>query len=170
MKKKQKAASGQRRGFSLAEVAVALAVIMLISTAAMSLVTTSSRLDGEAALAISVNEYAESALESFRWADFSWEFEDAMEILGFEGMEAPADPEADPEGEGEGEGEPEGEGEGESEGEGEDDPGMDVYDRWYMLEGEGYRIEIRANLITDEFEINAVDENGEEIYRFAYEK
>lgn len=167
MKKKLKAALHRRRGISLAEVAVALAVIMLISAATMSLVTLSSRLDGEAALAISINEYAESALESFRWADFSWEFEDAMEILGFEPMEAPAEDEPDPEGEDE----TDPEGEGDPEGEDETDPEADSSnDRWYMLEGEGYRIEIRANLISDEFEINAVDENGEEIYRFAYEK
>lgn len=147
MKKKQKAASGQRRGFSLAEVAVALAVIVLISAATMSLVAMASKVDGQAAYTTGVNEYAESTLDCFRWADNSVDFEDAVDVLGFKPMEAPA--------------------------EGGTDPAADSSnDHWYVLTGEGYRIEIRVNYITNpyEFEINAVDENGEKIYRFAYEK
>lgn len=56
-----------KRGFSLAEVIVALAVIVIVSSAALSLISSHSRLEREAIETIEAAEIAESVIESFRW-------------------------------------------------------------------------------------------------------
>lgn len=138
MKKKLKAALHQRHGISIVEAAVALAIIMLISAVTMSLVTIASRVDGEAAYITEINEYVESTLDCFRWADNSVDFGKAVAQFGFK------EKEADP-----------------------DIPLEDVYEKWYVLERSDYCIELRVNY-PNEYEINAEDANGEEIYRFIY--
>lgn len=59
-----------RKGLSLVEVMVALAVIAIISAAALSLVVSSSRLDAKSVKTAKVMMAAENALECFRYFDY----------------------------------------------------------------------------------------------------
>ena len=63
-----------RRGISLVEVIVALAVITIISTAALSLVISSARVDANSLRSTRVMIAAENALECYRFSDSNDEF------------------------------------------------------------------------------------------------
>ena len=63
-----------RRGISLVEVIVALAVITIISTAALSLVISSARVDANSLRSTRVMIAAENALECYRFSDSEDEF------------------------------------------------------------------------------------------------
>jgi prepilin-type N-terminal cleavage/methylation domain-containing protein len=63
-----------RKGFSLVEVIVALAVIAIISTAAFSLVLSSAKLEADAVRTTAVSAAAEDVLDCFRYADSNEEF------------------------------------------------------------------------------------------------
>lgn len=82
MKNTVKATNGgrlrSRKGLSLVEVMVALAVIAIISAAALSLVVSSSRLDAKSVKTAKVMMAAENALECFRYADDTGEFKDLL--------------------------------------------------------------------------------------------
>ena len=68
-----------RRGISLVEVIVALAVIAIISTAALSLVISSARVDANSLRSTQVMMAAENALECYRFAKND---EDFAALLG----------------------------------------------------------------------------------------
>lgn len=82
MKNTVKATNGvrlrSRKGLSLVEVMVALAVIAIISAAALSLVVSSSRLDAKSVKTAKVMMAAENALECFRYADNTEEFKNLL--------------------------------------------------------------------------------------------
>lgn len=82
MKNTVKATNGgrlrSRKGLSLVEVMVALAVIAIISAAALSLVVSSSRLDAKSVKTAKVMMAAENALECFRYADDTGEFKNLL--------------------------------------------------------------------------------------------
>jgi prepilin-type N-terminal cleavage/methylation domain-containing protein len=63
-----------RKGFSLVEVIVALAVIAIISTAAFSLVLSSAKLEADAVRTTAVSAAADDVLDCFRYADSNEEF------------------------------------------------------------------------------------------------
>ena len=63
-----------RSGISLVEVIVALAVITIISTAALSLVISSARVDANSLRSTRVMIAAENALECYRFSDSEDEF------------------------------------------------------------------------------------------------
>lgn len=63
-----------RKGFSLVEVIVALAVIAIISTAAFSLVLSSAKLEADAVRTTAVSAAADDVLDCFRYADSNDEF------------------------------------------------------------------------------------------------
>lgn len=77
-----------RRGISLVEVIVALAVITIISTAALSLVISSARVDANSLRSTRVMIAAENALECYRFAENEEEF---AELLGNTGDYIEAD-------------------------------------------------------------------------------
>lgn len=83
MKRKGKFRRDLRRGISIVEVAVALAVVMIVSAAAASLVSAASDGDEKAVHTYEIGEYTESVLECFRWANDDSEFEVAVDVLGF---------------------------------------------------------------------------------------
>ena len=57
-----------RRGFSVAEVIVALTVIVIVSAAAMVLIGAQIRADANAARTVAATNMAENAIECFRYA------------------------------------------------------------------------------------------------------
>ena len=70
-----------RKGFSLVEVIVALAVIAIISTAAFSLVLSSAKLEADAVRTTAVSAAADDVLDCFRYADSNEEFFAAISKL-----------------------------------------------------------------------------------------
>ena len=77
-----------RRGISLVEVIVALAVIAIISTAALSLVISSSKVDANSLRSTQVMMAAENSLECYRFAENEEKF---AELLGNTGDYKKAD-------------------------------------------------------------------------------
>ena len=71
-----------RRGISLVEVIVALAVIAIISTAALSLVISSARVDANSLRSTQVMMAAENSLECYRFAESEKEFVALLEKTG----------------------------------------------------------------------------------------
>lgn len=63
-----------RKGFSLVEIIVALAVIAIISSAAFSLVLSSAKLEADAVRTTAVSAAADDVLDCFRYADSNEEF------------------------------------------------------------------------------------------------
>ena len=70
-----------RRGISLVEVIVALAVITIISAAAFSLMIYSSRAEADAVRTTSISAAADDVLECFRYAENDAEFFEAIAKL-----------------------------------------------------------------------------------------
>ena len=58
----------RRRGISMVEVVVALAVIMIVSAAATTLILRVSEVEGEVAHTMERNEQVENIIECYRWA------------------------------------------------------------------------------------------------------
>ena len=71
-----------RRGISLVEVVVALTVIAIISSAALSLVISSARVDANSLRSTQVMMAAENALECYRFAESKEEFAALLEKTG----------------------------------------------------------------------------------------
>ena len=71
-----------RRGISLVEVVVALAVITIISAAALSLVISSARVDANSLRSTQVMIAAENSLECYRFAGSDEEFAALLEKTG----------------------------------------------------------------------------------------
>ena len=71
-----------RRGISLVEVVVALTVIAIISSAALSLVISSARVDANSLRSTQVMMAAENALECYRFAESEEEFAALLEKTG----------------------------------------------------------------------------------------
>ena len=70
-----------RKGVSLVEVVVALAVIAIISSAAFSLVLSSANLEADAVRTTAVSAAADDVLDCFRYADNNEEFFEAISKL-----------------------------------------------------------------------------------------
>ena len=60
--------SAKRRGFTVAEVAVALAVILIVSGAAITFIGSQTRVESQAVATIEATNIAENAIECFRYA------------------------------------------------------------------------------------------------------
>ena len=74
---------GGKRGFSLAEVIVALAVIVVVSAEALSLVSSHARLERKSVETIEAAEIAESVIEVFRWwKNNGGEFDEVLSEIG----------------------------------------------------------------------------------------
>lgn len=71
-----------RRGISLVEVVVALAVITIISAAALSLVISSARVDANSLRSTQVMMAAENVLECYRFAEIEGDFADLLQKTG----------------------------------------------------------------------------------------
>ena len=72
-----------RRGISMVEVVVALTVIVIVSAAALSLVTAHTHLEARTAQTIEATNIAENAVECFRFDSTKEGFKDAfLETLG----------------------------------------------------------------------------------------
>jgi prepilin-type N-terminal cleavage/methylation domain-containing protein len=71
-----------RRGISLVEVVVALAVITIISAAALSLVISSARVDANSLRSTQVTIAAENSLECYRFAESEEKFAELLEKTG----------------------------------------------------------------------------------------
>lgn len=71
-----------RRGISLVEVVVALTVIAIISSAALSLVISSARVDANSLRSTQVMMAAENVLECYRFAENGEEFAALLEKTG----------------------------------------------------------------------------------------
>ena len=71
-----------RRGISLVEVVVALTVIAIISSAALSLVISSARVDANSLRSTQVMIAAENSLECYRFAESEEEFAALLEKTG----------------------------------------------------------------------------------------
>ena len=72
----------KRRGFSLVEVVIALTVITIISSAALSLVLSSAKSDDKALRTTQVMIAADNALECFEFADTEEEFATLIKKTG----------------------------------------------------------------------------------------
>ena len=71
-----------RRGISLVEVVVALAVITIISAAALSLVISSARVDANSLRSTQITIAAENSLECYRFAESEEKFAELLEKTG----------------------------------------------------------------------------------------
>ena len=71
-----------RRGISLVEVVVALTVIAIISSAALSLVISSARVDANSLRSTQVMMAAENVLECYRFAESEGDFADLLQKTG----------------------------------------------------------------------------------------
>ncbi|MBP3592073.1 MAG: prepilin-type N-terminal cleavage/methylation domain-containing protein [Clostridia bacterium] len=81
-----------RRGFSLAEVVVAIAIIVIVSSASMTLIGVQARTEAKSVATVEATNIAENAIECFRYAqntgtDFESVFGYASSTTG-EGTEA----------------------------------------------------------------------------------
>lgn len=70
-----------RKGISLTEVVVALAVISIISAAALSLVISSANIEADVVRTMNVSAAADDVLDCFRYADNNEEFEATIQKL-----------------------------------------------------------------------------------------
>jgi len=73
-----------RRGFSLAEVVVAIAIIVIVSSASMTLIGVQARTEAKSVATVEATNIAENAIECFRYAQntgtpFSEVFDDFIE-------------------------------------------------------------------------------------------
>ena len=82
-----------RRGFSLVEVVVALAIIVIVSGAAISLIVSHSRLEARTVQTVEAASIAENAIECFRYANDGAEFIALMnEVYGTNRAYDPSNP------------------------------------------------------------------------------
>lgn len=81
-KKVNKSGLRSRKGMSVAEVAVALAVISIISGAAVSMAMHSVKVEANFVAVTQTKSSAESVLECFRFADSEEVFAQALQKLG----------------------------------------------------------------------------------------
>lgn len=78
--------AARRRGISIAEAAVALAVIMIVSAAAATFIVRAVDTETEVAHAMERSEQLENAIECYRWADGdAGKFKEALSQVGYEG-------------------------------------------------------------------------------------
>ena len=82
MRRSSTKSAHSRRGISLVEVVVALAVITIISAAALSLVISSARVDANSLRSTQVMIAAENSLECYRFAGSDEEFAALLEKTG----------------------------------------------------------------------------------------
>ena len=82
MRRSSTKSAHSRRGISLVEVVVALAVITVISAAALSLVISSARVDANSLRSTQVTIAAENSLECYRFAESEEEFAALLEKTG----------------------------------------------------------------------------------------
>lgn len=82
MRRSSTKSARSRRGISLVEVVVALAVITIISAAALSLVISSARVDANSLRSTQVTIAAENSLECYRFAESEEEFATLLEKTG----------------------------------------------------------------------------------------
>lgn len=73
-----------RRGFSLAEVVVAIAIIVIVSSASMTLIGVQARTEAKSVATVEATNIAENAIECFHYAqntgtDFSEVFDDFID-------------------------------------------------------------------------------------------
>lgn len=71
-----------RRGISLAEVMIALAIITIVSAAALSLTLSSAKVDAMALRTTQITMAGENALECFRYADNDGDFGELLKKTG----------------------------------------------------------------------------------------
>ena len=81
-RKMNKTGLRSRKGISVAEVAVALAVISIISGAAVSMAMHSVKVEANFVAVTQTKNSAESVLECFRFADSEETFAEALQKLG----------------------------------------------------------------------------------------
>jgi prepilin-type N-terminal cleavage/methylation domain-containing protein len=82
MRRSSTKSARSRRGISLVEVVVALAVITIISAAALSLVISSARVDANSLRSTQVMIAAENSLECYRFAKSEEKFAELLEKTG----------------------------------------------------------------------------------------
>lgn len=82
MRRSSTKSARSRRGISLVEVVVALAVITIISAAALSLVISSARVDANSLRSTQITIAAENSLECYRFAESEEEFAELLEKTG----------------------------------------------------------------------------------------
>lgn len=129
-----------RRGFSIMEVVITLAIIMIVSMAALTISVSSTRVEANNLRATTIIRQYESTVDCFRFAKSQSEFLTALQLL--DGEFAPAEAEA----------------------------GTPATTVVYVLEKQSYRLEITADFNANSLEFYAAKPDGEEIYRLNYEK
>lgn len=70
-----------RRGISMVEMVVALAIVMLVSAATVTLLVTTSVSEAKTAAAMAAADLGESAVECFRYAEDEDDFYAALRLL-----------------------------------------------------------------------------------------
>ena len=74
--------NSSRRGFTVAEVAVALAVIVIISGAMLIFVASQAKVEARTVHTIEATNIAENAIECFRYMEFDGDDQDYQDYLG----------------------------------------------------------------------------------------
>ncbi len=86
-----------RRGFSLAEVVVAIAIIVIVSSASMTLIGVQARTEAKSVATVEATNIAENAIECFRYArNTGTDFESVLNQCGYAPSTTGEGTEADP--------------------------------------------------------------------------
>ena len=73
-----------RRGFSLAEVVVAIAIIVIVSSASMTLIGVQARTEAKSVATVEATNIAENAIECFRYAqNTETPFSEVFDLYGY---------------------------------------------------------------------------------------
>ena len=73
-----------RRGFSLAEVVVAIAIIVIVSSASMTLIGVQARTEAKSVATVEATNIAENAIECFRYAqNTGTNFSEVFDLYGY---------------------------------------------------------------------------------------
>ena len=73
-----------RRGFSLAEVVVAIAIIVIVSSASMTLIGVQARTEAKSVATVEATNIAENAIECFRYAqNTGTDFSEVFDLYGY---------------------------------------------------------------------------------------
>lgn len=74
-----------RRGFSLAEVVVAIAIIVIVSSASMTLIGVQARTEAKSVATVEATNIAENAIECFRYAqNTGTNFSEVFHLYGYD--------------------------------------------------------------------------------------
>ena len=87
MKQKRNISAGRKRGFSIMEAVIAMAIVVIISISVISLQVGMVQEEKILTQKTAIIRYAEDALDCFNWSQNESDFKQAIEELGFQQLD-----------------------------------------------------------------------------------